>query len=361
MWEERAERVRREIAALAASGLGVAELHASAQAAVQQAVPFEQACWAGVDPGTMAMTSVTNWHDWPVPEEYALRFAESEYTGSEPNTFTQLVLRPRPVARISDAAHRDVVRSVRLNDLLRPQGLEHELRAAFRVDEACWGVGSLFRGQGQDFTDREVEFLGALTATLAAASRIAVRAERAGHSGRSGGTGQRSGGAVQRTAEGPVIVLVGPHGELRAGTSAAASWLAELEDAAPGRFSMVLYGVVAGARAAASGTARGRMRDAGNNWVVLQASRLITGDDPGQMVVTVEPVTTHDLVSLLLAAYGATSRERDVCLEVIAGATTAEMASRLFISPYTVHDHLKALFEKVGVGSRGELVAKLLA
>ena len=345
MWEERAERVRREIAALAASGLGVSELHAAAQAAVQQSVPFDEACWAGVDPGTIAMTSVTNWHEWPVPEEYALRFAESEYTGSEPNTFARLVLRPRPVARISDAAHRDVVRSVRLNDLLRPQGLEHELRAAFRVDEACWGVGSLFRGQGQDFTDREVEFLGALTATLAAASRIAVRA---GH-------------RAQRSAEGPVIVLVGPHGELRAGTSAAASWLAELEDAAPGRFSMVLYGVVAGARAAPSGTARGRMRDAGNNWVVLQASRLITGDDPGQMVVTVEPLTTYDLVSLLLTAYGATARERDVCLEVIAGATTAEMASRLFISPYTVHDHLKSLFEKVGVGSRGELVAKLLA
>jgi len=346
MWEERAERVRHEIAALAASGLGVAELHASAQAAVQQAVPFEQACWAGVDPVTMAMTSVTNWHEWPVPEEYGLRFAESEYTGSEPNTFAQLVLRPHPVARISDAAHRDVVRSVRLNDLLRPQGLEHELRAAFRVDDACWGVGSLFRGQGHDFTDREVEFLGAITATLAAASRIAVRAGRQ---------------AQQRSTDGPVIVLVGPRGELRAGTSAAASWLAELEDAAPGRFSMVLYGVVAGARAAPSGTAHGRMRDAGGNWVVLQASRLITGDDPGQMVVTVEPVTTHDLVSLLLAAYGATARERDVCLEVIAGSTTAEMASRLFISPYTVHDHLKALFEKVGVGSRGELVAKLLA
>lgn len=344
MWEERAERVRREVASLAASGLGVAELHAAAQAVVRQTVPFEQACWAGVDPRTLVMTSVTNWHEWPVPEEYGLRFAESEYTGSEPNTFAELALRPRPVARISDAPHRDVVRSVRLNDLLHPQGLEHELRAAFRADEACWGVGSLFR-EGQDFTDREVEFLGDVTAALAAATRIAVR----------------SGHQARRTADGPVIVLVGPRGELRAGTAAAASWLAELEDVAPGRFSMILYGVVAGAMAATSGTARARMRDAGDNWVVLQASRLITGDDPGQMVVTVEPVTTHELVSLLLAAYGATSRERDVCLEVISGSTTAEMASRLIISPHTVHDHLKSLFEKVGVGSRGELVAKLLA
>jgi len=93
---------------------------------------------------------------------------------------------------------------------------------------------------------------------------------------------------------------------------------------------------------------------------VLQASRLLMGDDPEQMVVTVEPATTHDLVSLLLAAYGATARERDVCVEVLSGSTTADIARHLFISPHTVHDHLKALFGKVGVGSRGELVAKLL-
>jgi DNA-binding CsgD family transcriptional regulator len=74
----------------------------------------------------------------------------------------------------------------------------------------------------------------------------------------------------------------------------------------------------------------------------------------------VEPATTHDVVSLLLAAYGVSARERDVCLEVLSGSPTADIARNLFISPHTVHDHLKALYGKVGVGSRGELVAKLL-
>ena len=344
MWEERAERARREIAALATSGLDIADLYAMAMTVVRQTVPFEQACWAGVDPESLGMTSVTNWRPWPVTDEHAARFAESEYTGQEPNTFAVLLQRPQPVARISDAPHREVVRSIRINDLLLPLGLDHELRAAFRVDEACWGVGSLFREAGPDFTDREVEFLGAVAATLAAATRIAVRAAH----------------QARPAAVGPVIVLAGPHGELQAATPAATSWLAKVEDAAPGRFSMTLYAAVAQARVAPSGTARARMRDAGGNWVVLQASRLITGDDPEQMVVTVEPATTHDLVSLLLAAYGATAREREVCLEVLSGNTTADIARHLFISPHTVHDHLKALFGKVGVGSRGELVAKLL-
>jgi DNA-binding CsgD family transcriptional regulator len=349
MWEERAERARRDIAALAASGTSLADLYASALAVVQQTVPFDQGCWAGVDPDTLVMTSITNWKPWPVGErefqEYSARFAESEYSGNEPNTFAQLLRRPMPIARMSDAPHREVVRSVRINELLKPQGLEHELRAAFRVDDACWGVGSIFRDAGRDFTDREVEFLGAVTATLAAATRIAVRAAH----------------PQAPAAVGPVIVIAGRDGGLKAATPTAVSWLAEVEDAAPGRFSMTLYSAVAQAHAAASGTARARMRDAGNNWVVLQASRLITGDDPEQMVVTVEPATTHDLATLLLAAYGATAREREVCLEVLAGNPTADIARHLFISPHTVHDHVKSLFEKVGVGSRGELVAKFVA
>ncbi|TLM80727.1 helix-turn-helix transcriptional regulator [Pseudarthrobacter sp. NamE2] len=261
MWEERAERARREIAVLAASGLELADLYRAALALVRKSVPFEQACWAGVDPETLVMNSVTNWRPWPVTNEYAVRFAQSEYEGHEPNTFTQLALRPTPVARISDAPGRDVAASVRINDLLRPIGLVHELRGAFTVDQ----------------------------------------------------------------------------------------------------FNMVLFAVVARAKAARTGTAKTRMRDAGGSWVVLQASRLITGDDPGQMVVTVEPATTRQLLTLLLSAYGLTPREQEVCLELMAGSSSAAIAERLFISPYTVHDHLKAIFGKVGVGSRGELVARLSA
>ena len=193
MWEERAERARREIADLAAGGLDLADLYAAALAVVRRSVPFDQGCWAGVDPDTLGMTSVTNWRPWPVTDEHAARFAESEYTGQEPNTFRELLRRPQPVARISDAPHRDVVRSVRINDILLPLGLDHELRAAFRVDEACWGVGSIFREGGQDFSDREVEFLTAVTATLAAATRVAVRVQR----------------GPRPVTDGPVIVIAG--------------------------------------------------------------------------------------------------------------------------------------------------------
>lgn len=183
----------------------------------------------------------------------------------------------------------------------------------------------------------------AVTAALAAATRIAARSQH----------------RLWHQPDGPVIVLAGERGELRAATPAAAVWLQSLEEAAPGQFSMVLYALVAQARAAPGGTAR--MRDVDSGWVILQASRLITGDDPQQMVVTVEPATTRKLLALLLSAYGLTPREQDVCLELMAGSPGADIARHLFISPHTVHDHLKSIFDKVGVNSRGELVARLTA
>ncbi len=41
------------------------------------------------------------------------------------------------------------------------------------------------------------------------------------------------------------------------------------------------------------------------------------------------------------------------------GLTTAEIAHRLHLSAFTVQDHLKAIFNKSGTGSRGELVSRL--
>ena len=65
------------------------------------------------------------------------------------------------------------------------------------------------------------------------------------------------------------------------------------------------------------------------------------------------------MAPLLLKAYGLTPREQAVTQLILRGATTIQAAHLLEISPHTVNDHLKAIFDKTATRTRGELSAKL--
>ena len=340
MWEERARRARRDVVALASSGLGASDLHAAAIRVMAEGVGCDLACWAVIDPETLVISTMTSGAN-RISAEYEPRLAEAEYSGAEPHTFASMVRGRRPVAKLSEMPDRDRERSIRLNDVWRPLGLDCELRVLFQADGACWGAAGMVRA-GHDFSDRETDYFSAVAPALAAATRLAVRSEARN----------------SPTNDAPAIVVVGTHGELRAATPAATAWQDRLNEIAPGRFTVMMQVVALGARSAGNGYFRMRARDARGQWAVLQASPLIGGDED-QIAVSIEPATGDQLLGLLLAAYELTPRERDVCREVIAGRSTADIADRLFISAHTVQDHLKSVFAKVGVRSRGELVASL--
>jgi DNA-binding CsgD family transcriptional regulator len=93
-------------------------------------------------------------------------------------------------------------------------------------------------------------------------------------------------------------------------------------------------------------------------WLVVRAS--VLGDDPGaQVAAMIEPARPHELAPLVADAYRLTEREREVTRHVARGLSTEAIGARLYLSRWTVQDHLKAIFAKVGVSTRGELVARV--
>jgi DNA-binding CsgD family transcriptional regulator len=93
-------------------------------------------------------------------------------------------------------------------------------------------------------------------------------------------------------------------------------------------------------------------------WLVVHGSTL--GDEGDALTaVIIEPARPHELAPLVADAYGLTERERAVTQLVARGLPTSAIAGRLHLSPWTVQDHLKSIFGKVGVGTRGELVARM--
>lgn len=89
----------------------------------------------------------------------------------------------------------------------------------------------------------------------------------------------------------------------------------------------------------------------------MVAERML-GEHPQAMLV-VEPVRALDSVEMLRHA-GLTEREADVALATLRGLTSARGALSLRISEHTFLSHLKNVYRKLGVGSRGELAALLL-
>ena len=125
-----------------------------------------------------------------------------------------------------------------------------------------------------------------------------------------------------------------------------------------------MQAVAARARSIAPGTdplelaARARARTRSGTWLLLYGTRL-SGDSDGRTAVIIHPATPQDVAPVIALSYGLTERECQVAMQCVQGRVTKEIARALSLSPYTVQDHLKSIFDKTGVRSRGELVGQI--
>jgi DNA-binding NarL/FixJ family response regulator len=123
-----------------------------------------------------------------------------------------------------------------------------------------------------------------------------------------------------------------------------------------------LHAIEQGIRADAALMPMVRLRTRSGHWLELHASRLSSGrSEQGQVAVIFEVARPLQISPLIAQAYDLSRREGQIMQSVLCGWSTREMADSYHIATYTVQDHLKAIFENVGVGSRRELVGRLFA
>jgi DNA-binding CsgD family transcriptional regulator len=165
----------------------------------------------------------------------------------------------------------------------------------------------------------------------------------------------------------PGLLILNDAWEVESMTPGVKRWLEELpggERLGGGRLPPAVLAVAGRALRAARDTSKpaeiafSRVLSQAGQWIVLHGASLVA-DGPRRIAVIVESAHPARITPLLMSAYGLTEREQDVTRLVLKGDSTMEIASRLVISPHTVQEHLKNVFEKTGARSRRELVSKV--
>jgi DNA-binding CsgD family transcriptional regulator len=264
------------------------------------------------------------------------------------------------VALLSETTGGQLERSIRYAEYLRPLGLAYEMRGAFASGGYLWGSMDLVRESGSpDFKPREANLLRRIAPHLGNGLKMAALRTQ---------TPVEAGGA-----DVPGVLTLDYRGSVVQHTPAAERWLRDLEDLSPGwrerdDFPRALRTVVMSLRRALSpdrdrdeeSVPSIRARARSGRWLTLYGCLTeATPERRAEAVIIIEPTKPEELLPFSMTAYGLSPREEELVKLVVRGLSTTRISRALFISEHTVQNHLRSVFEKVGVRSRGELVKRL--
>ena len=235
-----------------------------------------------------------------------------------------------------------------LREVLLAFGLRHELQVHFVAGGRVWGGLHLCRRTGRDaFESRSLQLLNAIAPHVAEGLRAAAsRAALAASPG-----------------SGIGLVVIGVEGQIELANEVGERFLSQ-SPAGRVQSHWTVIGTVAGLLSydreqdhliPALTVVDEERREA----YQVRAEQTVGADGRSRRLIFIEPRRAGDHAEALLAL-GLTCREAEVALAVVRGCTTSQIAANLVISPHTIQDHLRRVFDKLGVRSRRELAAMLL-
>lgn len=354
MQQQKAERMRGELIRLCHAGLDSRTLRIEIIKRLRTVIPIDLSGFCTIDPATLLFTGAVL--DDPI--QHALpRLVENEFSQDDVNKCVWLARSNTPVVNLAQATQGKFEQSRRYREILAPLALGDELRAVLITGGICWGFMCLSRDQSSPhFTPAEVAYLARLTPHFALGLRKALLLEST---------------TDFPAPEEPGLLLLTDDLTVVAITPAAEHWLSEVEEADWPR-KQTLPSAVCAVVARLLALERNmtvqpnlmpmvRLHTASGHWLVLHASRLSGKTVQGQIAVIFEVARPTDIAPLIVQIYDLSKRESEIMQSVVRGMSTTEISEAFQISSNTVQDHLKVIFEKVGVRSRRELVACLFA
>lgn len=344
------ERAVDRIARGAGRGLDLVSFWEEARDALAPAIPHHLTpCWYTLDPASLLVTSH---YDHGMIPQLPREWLAHEYQEDDCHKLADMARSGRATSTLHEATGGDPSISPRWQRYIAPYGGDQELLLALRARSGeTWGVLALYRAPHQpQFSPDERKLLRALAPHLAEGARRGLLVGEA---------------TEPEGLEAPGLVVLTETFEPDSLTPGVDRWLRELPGGDRGPESMppaVLSVAGQALRTSTAGipgeVAFARVLSSAGRWIVLHGAVLQSGHRQ-RVAVIVEPAHPARISPLLMAAYGLSDREQEVVRLVLSGAATVEIAHRLQISSHTVQQHLKAIFEKTGVRSRRELVAKI--
>ncbi len=351
------DRTFSEVKRLCCAGLDGLALLDEVIERLQRVVPFEAYCASTLDPASGFITHALA-EEMGGADEAAIFFEHLYFEHHQ--SVRRMVDTHQSVALLSETTGGDLERSTRYVEYLRPIGHAYEMRGAFTSGGYLWGSMDLVRESGSpDFKPREANLLRRIAPHLGnglkmAALRVQTPVEE-------GGT------------DVPGVLTLDYQGNVVQHTPAAERWLRDLEDLGPGwrewyGLPRALHTVFLLLRRALSperdrdeeSVPRLRARARSGRWLTLYGSLSeATPERRAETVIIIEPTKPEELLPFSMTAYGLSPREEEIVKFVVHGLSTTRISRTLFISEHTVQNHLRSVFEKVGVRSRGELVKRL--